>query len=307
MTSPRPRAAMRATTLLLLLGSIGCTGDKVTVLEDDVDSASPDDDSADTADTGEPVEEPDPGPWDSWLDTASLPGGTFEMGCTRDDEWSCYDNEFPVRELTLSPIEVLRTEVPRGMYRALTGGAHRPAGCTQDDCVAVNISWYDAVAFCNLASEAAGLTPAYSISGTTVTWDRTADGWRLPTEAEWEYAARGGRDLIYAGSADLDQVAWTRENAGGRPHEVGEKAENDFDLHDMSGNVWEWVWDWQGSYDASSTVDPTGPDSGERRILRGGAWDANDDAARVSFRGAMSPDTEVDTNGLRIVRGALAR
>jgi len=295
---------MRPLPVLLLLSLLGCSGDKFSVLEDDVDSGVDDEDTADTADTGEPVEEADPDPYDTWLDTVTLPGGTFEMGCTRPDEWPCYDDELPVREITLAPLEVMKTEVPRGMYRSLTGDAHRPAGCTQDDCAAVSISWYDAVAFCNLVSQAEGLSSAYIISGTTVTWDASSDGWRLPTEAEWEYAARGGRDLVYSGSADLDQVAWTRENAGGRPHEVAEKAENDFDLHDMSGNVWEWVWDRKGTYDTGSITNPTGPSTGDQRILRGGAWDANDDAARISFRGAMSPDTQLDTQGLRIVRGA---
>ena len=299
---------MRPSPLVLLLAIFGCTADKYVVLEDNPDPATPDtNDTSDTSDTGEPVVEPDPDPYDSWLDTVSIPGATFEMGCTRADEWSCDDSELPIRTISLAPIEVMRTEVPRGMYRAITGGAHRPPGCTQDDCVAVKMSWFDAVAFCNLVSDAEGLTRAYTISGSTVRWDQSADGWRLPTEAEWEYLARGGRDLIYSGSADLDRVAWTQANADGRAHEVAQKMDNDFELYDMSGNAWEWVWDWQGAYDPTATSNPTGPTSGDKRILRGGAWDAGADAARISFRGAMAPDTKVDTNGFRILRGAVAR
>jgi len=290
---------------LLLITVVGCTG-KVTVFEDDIDSADTavPVDTADTADTGEP-DEPAPAPYTTWLDPVSLDGGTFEMGCTRPAEWPCEDDERPSHTVTLAPFQILRTEVPRGMYRSLTGSAPRPPGCTQDDCVLAGVTWHEAVAFCNLVSEAEGLTPAYQISGTTVTWDTSADGWRLPTESEWEYAARGNRDLLYAGSSDLDQVAWTDDNSGGRPHVFGEKAPNDYDLVDMSGNVWEWVWDGYGAYPDSPTENPQGDATSATKVVRGGGWNSIGDDARVSARAHQAPAyAELDL-GFRIVRGAL--
>jgi sulfatase modifying factor 1 len=290
------------TTALVVLAATGCTG-KVSVLEDDVDSAATTvTEPLDTSDTGGEVNEPDPDPYTTWLHTVDLAGGTFDMGCTRPTEWPCTDDERPSRTITLSPFTILQTEVPRGMYRSLTGNAERPAGCTQDDCALVGVSWLDAVAFCNLVSEAEGLVPAYSISGSTVTTNEAATGWRLPTEAEWEYAARGNRDLLYAGSSDLEQVAWTSDNSGGRPHEVGEKSPNDFDLFDMSGNVAEWVFDRFGTYQTDVGADPTGPATGSARVLRGGSWTDGADHARVSARTSAAPDHKSDTIGFRMVR-----
>ena len=291
-------------TIVALL--IGCSGN-VTVLKDD--SAAPDTaevvDTADSGDSGEPVE-PDPDPYTTWLDPVAVEGGTFDMGCTRPSEWPCRDDERPSHIVTLAPFQILRTEVPRGMYRSVNGTAERPAGCTQDDCALVGVTWFDAVHFCNAISAAEGLTPAYSISGTAVSWDRTADGWRLPTESEWEYAARGNRDLLYAGSSDLELVAWTDENSGGRPHVFGEKEPNDYDLVDMSGNVWEWVWDGYGAYPSADTTNPSGDDTATQRVVRGGGWNHPGDDARVSARRSLAPshsDTEV---GFRMVRGPTA-
>jgi len=287
--------------------AMGCTG-KVAVLTDD--SATPDtappSDSGDSGDSGEPVE-PDPEPYTTWLTPISIDGDTFDMGCTRPSEWPCEDNERPSHTVTVSAFQILHSEVPRGMYRSVTGSAERPPGCTQDDCALVGVSWFDAVAFCNQISELEGLPTAYTISGTSVTWDQTSEGWRLPTESEWEFAARGNRDLLYAGSSDLEQVAWTSENSGGRPHVFGEKEANDYDLFDMSGNVWEWVWDAYGAYPSEPTTNPTGSDTATERVVRGGGWNHPGSDARVSTRRALAPaysDTEV---GFRMVRGPLVR
>jgi formylglycine-generating enzyme required for sulfatase activity len=261
--------------------------------------------SSDTADTGQPVDEPEPAPYGSWLLFEAAPAGSFDMGCTRPSEWPCSDDERPAHTVTLSAFSVMKTEVTRGMYRSVTGSAERPSGCTQDDCALVGVTWLDAIAFCNRISELEGLSAAYTISGNAVAWDTTTDGWRLPTEAEWEYAARGNRDLLYAGSSDLDQVAWTTDSSGGRPHEVGEKLPNDYRLVDMSGNVAEWVWDLDGPYGPDPTTNPTGPSTGDSRVLRGGSWSEDAERARVSARGAR-PDGFKDMNlGFRMVRGAL--
>lgn len=296
---------MRPVLLTTCLSTVvACTG-KVTHIPDDQETGTPPTgDTADSGDSGGPPIEPDPDPYTTWLDPVALAGGAFDMGCTRPSEWPCSDDERPARTVTVPALQVLRTEVPRGMVRSLTGTAARPPGCTQDDCAATGLSWHDAIAFCNLLSQAEGLRPAYTVSGTDVTWDTTSDGWRLPTEAEWEYAARGNRDLLYAGSSDLEQVAWTEDDSGGRPHVGGEKAANDFDLSDMSGNVWEWVWDRYGAYDPAALDQPTGPTSGDARVLRGGGWSDPGERARVSARRGELPATSTDDIGLRVVRGA---
>ena len=282
---------------------IACSG-KVYVLPeaDTADTAAAD--SADTADTARPVDEPDPAPYDTWLLVEDLPGGTFDMGCTRPMEWPCAEDERPAHSVTLDPFVVMTTEVPRGMYRSVTGAAERPPGCTQDDCALVGVTWLDAEKFCNLVSELQGLTPSYTINDTAVTWEAGADGWRLPTEAEWEYAARGNRDLMYAGSSDLEQVAWTQDDSGGRPHVVGEKAANDYDLLDMSGNAWEWVWDRKGDYPSEPSTNPTGPSSGATRVIRGGSWSDVGERARVSAREERTPDHQDTTLGFRMVRSS---
>ena len=166
------------------------------------------------------------------------------------------------------------------------------------------VSWYDAIVYCNLLSIKEGLTPCYTIKGSTdpalwgtsptsfnaevyadwksVTCNFDANGYRLPTEAEWEYAARGGKvgitdgswEYEYSGSDTINEVAWYRDNSDGKTHEVGKKQANALGLYDMCGNVWEWCWDWYGSGSGypSGTEDPAGPDTGRSRLKRGGGW-----------------------------------
>ncbi len=138
---------------------------------------------------------------------------------------------------------------------------------------AEGISWYGAVAFCNFLSLKEGREPVYNLDDWT--WNLEKNGYRLPTEAEWEFAAAGGNNsekFEYAGSSNADKIGWYRDNSNGSSSPVGKKDPNSLGLYDMSGNVWEWCWDWYGPYPSEPVVDPQGPVVGEQSILRGGAW-----------------------------------
>jgi formylglycine-generating enzyme required for sulfatase activity len=171
---------------------------------------------------------------------------------------------------------------------------------------------------------AESLTPAYRISGSTnpadwgdvptsssnSTWNAAeivsgSTGYRLPTEAQWEYAAKGGNgtpgNYTYAGSDDPDVVAWYGSNSGGKTHEVGKKAPNGLGLYDMSGNIWEWCWDWYGGYSSGAQTDPTGAVSGTGRVIRGGDWNASAVDVRSVYRYGNNPGYRLDNIGFRLV------
>jgi formylglycine-generating enzyme required for sulfatase activity len=164
------------------------------------------------------------------------------------------------------------------------------------------VSWRDSVGFANEVSRLMGLKPVYDGSSDDALWDRSAPGFRLPTEAEWEYAARAGEGFEYAGSVDVDTVAWVDENSGARSHPVGRKAPNAWGLRDMSGNVWEWCWDRDGVYPRSGSVDPSGPSRGPFRVIRGGSWSLVPRYARVADRIGNGPGLRGYYLGLRLVR-----
>lgn len=180
-----------------------------------------------------------------------------------------------------------------------------------DACPIINVSWYQAVRFCNWLSAKEGLTPCYSESGPEIWCDFQANGYRLPTEAEWEYAARGGKHskgYLYSGSNQVETVAWYRNNSGSTildriTHAVGTKAPNEIGLHDMSGNVYEWCWDWYGDFNAAPQTDPTGPVSGIGRVTHGGCWKSPEVNLRWSYRGVLDPNIHSYV-GFRPVRTA---
>ena len=152
------------------------------------------------------------------------------------------------------------------------------------------VSWWDAIRFCNALSERAGLVCVYRIVGDDVAWDTTANGYRLPTEAEWERACRA--ETTGPRHGNLDAIAWYRDNSGGRPHDVGGKQPNAWGLHDTLGNVWEWCWD---QYDPEVY--------GSYRVLRGGGWFDEHWSCRASVRRRSHPTYRNDDVGVRIARG----
>ena len=165
------------------------------------------------------------------------------------------------------------------------------------------VSWFDCISFCNKLSEREGLQKAYTINGQHVRCDFTSDGYRLPTEAEWEFAAKSAMNTIYSGGNHADDVAWTAENAGiAGPRSVGQKNANGFGLFDMSGNVWEWCWDWYAKANLESTVNPTGPTHGEIRLIKGVAWDCGSSVATVAFRHGQDPSSQSNNRGFRVCR-----
>ncbi len=229
-------------------------------------------------------------------------GGTFRMGSASGGN----DNESPVHDVTVSTFYISRYEVTQALYREVMGSSPSAADRGIGDSHPVNkVSWYDAVKFCNRLSERDGLKPAYTINGASVSCDWSADGYRLPTEAEWEYAARGGKKsggYAYAGSGSPGDVAWYKDNCGETSHPVGQKKPNELGLYDMSGNVHEWCWDFYGRYTGGSQRDPRGPASASLHMLRGGSWFSFAGGCRVTDRGGYYPGDRAGSIGFRIVR-----
>lgn len=238
-----------------------------------------------------------------------VPGGTFIMGNTLGGGVA---NELPTHSVTLNPFYIGQYEVTQAEYEAIMASNPAHDHGLGDDHPVYYVTWYNALKYCNLRSLAEGLTPCYTISGYTDpndwgevpnynndTWNAAicnwdADGYRLPTEAEWEYAARGATndpDRLYAGSDDINAVAWYSVNSGSATHPMGAKAPNGIGAYDMSGNVWEWCWDWFSDswYSISPGNNPTGPDSGSMRLLRGGGWESGPGICRITYRRSYYP------------------
>ena len=217
-------------------------------------------------------------------------GGTFTMG----DEWMLgSEDEQPTHEVTLKNYKIGKTEVTVAQYRAFCRSTGKsmpktPSWGWQDSHPIVNVSWHDAVAYCDWLSEKQG------------------GFYRLPTEAEWEYAARGGNKSVgykYSGAQSVYSVGWIADNSGSKTHAVGTKKANELGIHDMSGNVWEWCADWYASdyYSNSPSANPRGPSSGSYRVLRGGSWSYSATICRVAYRLNSAPSYRFTYLGFRVV------
>ncbi len=244
------------------------------------------------------------------IDTARfvlVEGGTFNMGTDQPVE----AHEAPAHKVTVKSFYLAKTETTFEEFDKYTSAIKRdspPSGTWGRGKMAVfMVSWLDAVAYCNWLSEKEKLSQCYVIKGESVTYLDTAKGYRLPTEAEWEFAARGGdksKDYSYAGSADINAVGWYKSNSGGQAKPVAQKAPNELGLFDMTGNVWEWVWDvYDGGYYKVSPADnPKGPESGPFRVMRGGAWYNDADHAKVFSRQDHYPTFRQNSVGFRVAR-----
>jgi formylglycine-generating enzyme required for sulfatase activity len=206
--------------------------------------------------------------------------------------------------VTVDSFYIGRYEITQAQYQHVTG--KNPSRFTQDPQLPVEqVSWYDAVAFCNALSAQESLESVYTINGTDVAINYSRNGWRLPTEAEWEFAARGGsasKGYTYAGSNDVSSVAWFADNSISKTYEGGLKAPNEFGLYDMSGNVFEWCNDWYGEYETGPQINPTGSGSGFLKVLRGGSWYYHSGTCAVVNRAFNRPDYTRGGVGLRVVR-----
>lgn len=206
--------------------------------------------------------------------------------------------------ITVSSFSIGEYEMTQTIYKAVMGSVPSSSVPLGNDYPVYYISWYDAVSFCNVLSTLDGLTHVYTINGTSVTADFGKDGYRLPTEAEWEFAACGGikgNGYVYAGSNTLETVAWCANNAYSAVHGVGQKAANELGLYDMSGNVCEWCWDWYGSYPTTSQTNYEGPTYGTYRVFHGGSI-VDTTSCSIDSRFWDKP-TYTLLVGLRVVRG----
>ncbi|MBP1618356.1 MAG: formylglycine-rating enzyme family protein [Bacteroidetes bacterium] len=218
-------------------------------------------------------------------------GGTFSMGNEHTGGW---ENEYPIHKVTVKTFKIAKTEttVEQWMFFCSATGRFMPQppnwGWISNHPI-VNINWQDAVDYCNWLSQ------------------RTNTNYRLPTEAEWEYAARGGslsKGTRYSGGHIIENVGWYEVNGGDKTHVVATKKANELGIYDMSGNVWEWCADWYDDkyYNISPMSNPKGPDLGSYKVLRGGSWACSAMGCRVVFRSVNSPLFQSIHSGFRVVQ-----
>jgi formylglycine-generating enzyme required for sulfatase activity len=213
----------------------------------------------------------------------AVQGGTFTMGCVTERDVDCAPDENPHHTVILSNFRIGKFPVTQEEWLAVMGD--NPAGFTGLDRPVEKVSWEEVQEF---------LLRLNALTG---------KNYRLPTEAEWEFAARGGilsQGFMFSGSNDLDMVAWYSDNSGHETKPVGQKHPNELGLYDMSGNVWEWCSDWYGTYNNIEETNPQGPVEGSRRVLRGGSWLNLARHCRISNREHRQPVYRPDNQGFRL-------
>ena len=240
-----------------------------------------------------------------------IEGGTFRMGGLM------HKDEKPIHTVTIDSFCLAKYPVTQKLWYEVMGTTiEKQRDLVNetwlilgkgDDYPMYYVNWYEAVDFCNRLSRLEGLTPVYSGSGDDITCNWEADGYRLPSEAEWEYAARGAGSISieydYSGSNDVDAVAWYSGNSAGETHPVGQKEPNILGLYDMSGNIWEWCWDWHESYyEGPTRINPKGALEGSYKVWRGGSWSSIIRDVRSSFRSYNIPIGRGNSVGFRVAR-----
>ena len=255
-------------------------------------------------------------------DFVLIPGGTFQMGSPEEEAWRSDDET--QHTVTVSDFYLSRYELTQAEYRAVMG--EDPSYFSGDERPVENVSWLDAVHYCNARSEQEGLTAVYTIDGSQVSWDRSADGYRLPTEAEWEYACRAGTTTPFYIAASpsaeeanyyghypyrIEENYFSQGQLKVQPGQyrqttvpVGSFAANPLGLYDMHGNVGEWTWDAYGPYGTEEQTDPTGAATGTRRVYRGGGWNDFAKNMRSAYRATLDQDKGSFNIGIRLARNA---
>jgi len=228
--------------------------------------------------------------------------GTFLMGSPANERGRS-NNEGPQRQITVSSFYMGRYPVTQAEYQEIMGA--NPSAFKGSDLPVEQVNWFEAVEYCNKRSLSEGLTPAYIVSGSSVSWNRLADGYRLPTEAEWEYACRSGTETPFNSGTSVNDAGWYSGNSADRTHPVGEKLPSPWGLYDMHGNVLEWCWDWLGNYTAGAQTDPMGAASGTNRVYRGGCWRFDAHQTRSAYRYGNIPSLRTFLTGFRVVRNSL--
>jgi len=261
-----------------------------------------------------------------------IQGGTFTMGSPA-NELGRLDWEGPQRQVTISSFYMGKYEVTQKQWYEVMGITIEQLQTnfttnTNDFGKGENnpvyfVSWYDVIEYCNKRSQKEGLTPAYTIDKSrkdpnntnnrdnlkwVVTWNRNANGYRLPTEAEWEYACRAGTTTAYnTGASISNNTGWYEDNSGSTTHPVGQKSANAWGLYDMHGNVDELCWNWRDSYPSGAQTDPVGASSGSNRVFRGGNWGDKAQDVRSASRNGATPSSKSRDMGFRVVRNGDAQ
>lgn len=255
-------------------------------------------------------------------DFVLINGGTFLMGSPESESWRSEDET--AHAVTVSDFCISQYEVTQEEYQAVMN--ENPSTFSGDGLPVEGVSWLDAITYCNTRSVQDGLIPVYAVDGQNVSWDRSANGYRLPTEAEWEYACRAATDTPFntetSISADeanywghypylIENNYFSQGNLETKPGvyrqtttAVGSFEPNAWGLYDMHGNVGEWVWDWYGGYDTAAQTDPTGPSTGTLRVNRGGGWNDFAKNLRSAYRATLPQDAAAFNVGIRLVRSA---